>query len=156
MRDGEAAYREARSLGYDDDHIVLMGESLGRGVAAVLASTRKAAALVLDSPFSSAADAAAAHFPMVPVRWFMFDQFRSDLAIRDVHIPVLIVHGDGDSVIPISLAKRLFERANEPKAFITVAGGGHLVLGLPEVFARVRAWINATAGVQRHDRKASP
>jgi uncharacterized protein len=155
IRDGEAAYREARSRGYADDHIVLMGESLGTGIATVLAATRNAAALVLDSPFSSAADAAAAHYPIFPVRWFMLDQFRSDIVIRDVHIPVLIVHGDGDSVIPISLAKRLFERANEPKAFITVAGGGHLVLGLPEVFARVRAWIDATAGVQRHDRKAS-
>jgi fermentation-respiration switch protein FrsA (DUF1100 family) len=155
IRDGEAAYREARSRGYADDRIVLMGESLGTGVAAALAATGKAAALVLDSPFSSAADAAAAHFPVLPVRWFMFDQFRSDLAIRDVHIPVLIVHGDKDSVIPIRLAKRLFERANEPKAFITVAGGRHLVLGLPEVFAHVRAWIDATAGAKRHDRTAS-
>jgi uncharacterized protein len=120
-----------------------------------LAATCKAAALALDSPFSSAADAAAAHYPIFPVRWFMLDQFRSDIVIRDVHIPVLIVHGDGDSVIPISLAQRLFERANEPKSFITVAGGGHLVLGLPEVFARVRAWIDATAGVKRHDRRAS-
>src|SRR6516165_8749480 len=138
LRDGEAAYREARSRGYADDRIVLMGESLGTGIAVALAATGKAAALVLDSPFSSAADAAAAHFPVLPVRWFMLDQFRSDLAIRDVHIPVLIVHGEKDSVIPISLAKRLFECANEPKDFITVGGGGHLVLGLPEVFAHAR------------------
>jgi uncharacterized protein len=154
MRDGEAAYREAKHLGYSDDRIVLMGESLGTGIATVLAATRKAAALVLDSPFSSAADAAAAHYPIFPVRWFMIDQFRSDLAIRNVNIPVLIVHGDGDGVIPIALAKRLFERANEPKAFITVAGGGHLVLGLPEVFARVRVWIDGTAGLKPHDRTA--
>jgi uncharacterized protein len=154
MRDGEAAYREAKHLGYSDDRIVLMGESLGTGIATVLAATRKAAALVLDSPFSSAADAAAAHYPIFPVRWFMIDQFRSDLAIRNVNIPVLIVHGDGDGVIPIALAKRLFERANERKAFITVAGGGHLVLGLPEVFARVRAWIDGTAGLKPHDRTA--
>jgi alpha-beta hydrolase superfamily lysophospholipase len=64
------------------------------------------------------------------------DQFRSDLVIRDAHVPVLIVHGDEDRVTPISFAKRLFECANEPKTFISVAGGGHLMLGLPEVFAR--------------------
>jgi fermentation-respiration switch protein FrsA (DUF1100 family) len=154
MRDGGAAYREARSRGYDEDRIVLMGESLGTGIATALAATRRAAALVLDSPFSSAADAAAAHVPIFPVRWFMFDQFRSDLAIRNVKIPVLIVHGSDDGVIPIALAKRLFERANEPKALITVAGGGHLVLGLPDVFARVRAWIDGTAGLKPHDRTA--
>ena len=77
----------------------------------------------------------------------MFDQFRSDLAIRDVHIPVLIVHGEDDCV-PINLAKRLFERAKEPKAFISVAGARHLVLGSAEVFARVREWIDARTGVK--------
>jgi uncharacterized protein len=143
MRDGEAAYREARARGYDGDHIVLMGESLGTGVATALAAAHEAAALVLDSPFSSAVDVAAAHYRMFPVRWLMLDQFRSDLAIRDVHIPVLIVHGNEDRVIPINLAQRLFERANEPKTFLSVAGGQHLVLGLPEVFARVREWIDA-------------
>ena len=120
------------------------------GVAFPLAANRKAAILVLDSPFSSAVDVAAVHYRMLPVRWLMFDQFRSDLAIRDVRIPVLIVHGDEDRVIPISLAKRLFERANEPKEFISVAGGGHLVLGLTEVFVRVREWIDTKTMVKRH------
>ena len=80
----------------------------------------------------------------------MFDQFRSDLAIRDVHIAVLIVHGDEDRVTPINLAKQLFERANEPKAFIDVTGGGHLVLGSPEVFVRVREWIDTKTMGKRH------
>jgi uncharacterized protein len=77
MRDGEAAYREARAKGYDGDRIVLMGESLGTGVATALAATHEAAALVLDSPYSSAVDVAAAHYGVLPVRWLMFDQFRS-------------------------------------------------------------------------------
>jgi hypothetical protein len=79
MRDGEAAYREARARGYEYDHIILMGESLSTGVAIALAATHEAAALALDSPFSSAVDVAAAHYRMLPVRWRMFDQFLSDL-----------------------------------------------------------------------------
>jgi uncharacterized protein len=51
MLDGEAAYREARTRGYEGDRIVLMGESLGTGVAAALAAVHEAAALVLDSPY---------------------------------------------------------------------------------------------------------
>ena len=78
----------------------------------------------------------------------MFDQFRSDLTIRDVH-PVLIVHGDDDRVIPIT-SRRLFERANEPKEFITVVGGGHLVLGSTAVFGRVREWIDTKTVMKRH------
>jgi uncharacterized protein len=150
IRDGEAAYREARARGYDGDHIVLMGESLGTGIATALAAAHEAAALVLDSPFSSAVDIAAAHYRMFPVRWLMLDQFRSDLAIRDVHIPVLIVHGDADRVIPPNLAKQLFELANEPKEFMSVPGGEHLVLGLPEVFPRVREWIDMNTVVEGH------
>jgi uncharacterized protein len=149
LRDGEAAYREARARGYGGDRIVLMGESLGSGVATILASSHDAAALVLDSPFSSAVDVAAVHYGLLPVSWLMIDQFRSDTAIRAVHIPVLIVHGEEDDIIPINLAKQLSERANEPKVFISVAGGGHLVLGLTEVFARVREWIDARTGVKR-------
>jgi uncharacterized protein len=69
---------EARAWGYEYDRIIPMGESLGTGVAIPLAATHEAAALVLDSPFSSAVDVAAVHYRMLPVRWLMFDQFRSD------------------------------------------------------------------------------
>jgi uncharacterized protein len=151
MKDGEAAYLEARARGYDGDRIVLMGESLGTGVAIALAATREAAALVLDSPYSSAVEVAAAHYAIFPVNWLMFDRYRSDLAIGDVHIPILIVHGNEDAVIPISLARRLFELANEPKTFMQVSGGKHLALGLAEVFPRVCEWIDEQTGVARQN-----
>lgn len=142
MRDGEAAYEAARARGYSDKRIVVMGESLGTGVAASIAAEHDVAALVLDSPYSSTADVAAARFPLAPVRWIMFDQFRSDLAISKVRAPVLVVHGDRDDVIPIRFAERLFELANDPKTFIEDVGGGHLALAKPDVFPRVCAWID--------------
>ncbi|MGH7000647.1 MAG: alpha/beta hydrolase, partial [Stellaceae bacterium] len=142
MEDAETAYRQARARGYDGGRIVLMGESLGAGVAIALAARHEAAALVLDSPFSSAVAVAAAHYPIFPVKWLMFDRFRSDLVIGDVHIPILVLHGDEDDVVPIRLARRLIELANEPKTFMLVSGGKHLVLGLAEVLPRVHAWID--------------
>jgi uncharacterized protein len=157
MEDGETAYLEARARGYDGDRIVLMGESLGTGVAIALAATHQAAALVLDSPYSSAVEVAAAHYPIFPVKWLMFDRFRSDLAIGDVHVPVLVVHGDEDDVVPIRLARRLFELAKEPKTFMQVSGGKHLVLGLAEVFPRIREWIDEKTGVRRYgDARVDP
>jgi uncharacterized protein len=132
-----------RARGYDGDRIVPMGASLGTGVAIALAATHEAAALVLEAPYLSALDVASARYPIFPVSWLMLDQFRSDLAIRDVHVPFLMVHGEEDDVIPISSAKRLFEVANEPKAFVSVSGGNHLVLGLADVFPRVCDWIEA-------------
>ena len=126
MQDGEAAYREARARGYGGARIVLLGASLGTGVAIALAATHEAAALVLEAPYLSALDVAAAHYAIFPVSWLMLDQFRSDLAIRGVHVPVLMVHGEEDDVIPLSSAKRLFELANAPKTFVSVPGGNHL------------------------------
>src|ERR1700730_4948169 len=149
MEDAETAYLEARARGYDGDRIVLMGESLGPGVAIALAATHEAAALVLDSPYLSAVAVAAAHYRVFPVRWLMIDRFRADFAICGVHIPVLIVHGDEDGIIPINSAKRLFELANEPKIFMSVSGGGHLVLGSAEVFPPVREWIGTAIKVKR-------
>jgi len=125
MQDGEAAYREARAHGYDGDRIILMGASLGTGVAIALAATHEAAALVLEAPYLSALDVASRHYGIFPVRWLMLDRFRSDLAIRDVHIPVLMVHGEEDT------------------------GGNHLVLGLADVFPRVCEWIDARTTLAR-------
>jgi fermentation-respiration switch protein FrsA (DUF1100 family) len=143
IQDGEAAYREARARGYGGENIILMGASLGTGVAIALAAAHGAAALVLEAPYLSALDVAQTLYPIFPVRWLMLDQFRSDLAIRDVRVPVLMVHGEEDDVIPIGSARRLFELANEPKTFVSVPGGNHLVLGLANVFPRVCEWIDA-------------
>ena len=67
MQDGEAAYRGARARGYDGDRIVLMGASLGTGVAITLAATHEAAALVLEAPYLSALDVASRHYGIFPV-----------------------------------------------------------------------------------------
>ena len=119
-----------------------MGASLGTGVATALAARHETAALVLEAPYLSALDVASRHYGIFPVSWLMLDQFRSDLAIRDVHVPVLMVHGEEDNVIPISSAKRLFELAKEPKTFMSALGGGHLVLELADVFPRGCEWID--------------
>lgn len=156
LSDGEAAYKEAQRRGYGPDRIVLVGESLGTGVATALAAAHDAAALVLDSAFLSAADVAAALYPIFPVRYVMLDPFRSDLSIDKVKIPVLMVHGEADQVIPISSGRALFERANQPKAFVSVPGGEHLVLGLPAVFPRVREWIDEWVTRRAANRESRP
>jgi fermentation-respiration switch protein FrsA (DUF1100 family) len=120
-----------------------IGASLGTGVAIALAATHDAAALVLEAPYLSALDVASGHYAIFPVSWLMLDQFRSDLVIRDVHVPVLMVHGEEDDVIPLNSARRLFELANAPKTFFSVPGGNHLVLDLADVFPRVCEWIDA-------------
>jgi fermentation-respiration switch protein FrsA (DUF1100 family) len=127
LRDAEAAYRFTTSR-YPSSPVVLWGHSLGSGVAVALAARHPVARVILEAPFSSTVDVAALRFPIMPVRWLMLDQFRSDQRIDAVHAPLLIMHGDQDWVIPISLGERLFKLAHEPKRFVRFPGGNHIDL----------------------------
>ncbi len=74
IADGRAAYDFARKT-YPGAKIVLWGESLGTGVATAIAAEKDIAALVLEAPYTSTLDIAQAHYPFIPVRWLMKDQF---------------------------------------------------------------------------------
>ena len=81
--------------------------------------------IVLEAPFSSAADIAAAAYPFAPVRLLMKDPFRSDLRIGNVTAPVLILHGERDNVIPIRFGERLYALIKSPKRFVRFRDGSH-------------------------------
>ena len=127
LADADAAYAFAIAR-YQPERIVLWGESLGSGVAVALAAKRKVGRVLLESPFTSAADIGASVYWYVPVRFLMKDQFRSDERIRYVTAPVLILHGTDDHVVPITFGERLYALANEPKRLVLIPGGGHVNL----------------------------
>ena len=127
IRDAEAAYAFARAR-TPAKRIVLFGESLGTGVAVALASDHDIGALILDAPFTSAADVGAAVYPFVPVRWAMKDTFRSDERIGRVTAPLLVLHGEMDRVVPIRFGEALFTLAHEPKRLVRFPQGGHVDL----------------------------
>ena len=140
LRDAEAAYRFT-TLHYPSSPVVLWGHSLGSGVAVALAGRHRVTKVILEAPFSSTADVAAAMLPFVPVRWLMHDQFRSDQRIDAVHAPLLIMHGARDWVIPIRQGERLFKLANEPKRFVRFPDGGHDDLDRYGASAEVQRFI---------------
>jgi fermentation-respiration switch protein FrsA (DUF1100 family) len=147
IADARAAYAFTAQR-YPAARLVLWGESLGTGVAVAIAAEKaadksaekKVARLVLEAPFASAVSVAASVYPFVPVRFLMKDQFRSDLRISSVTVPVLIVHGDRDGVIPIASGEQLYALAKDPKRFLRVAGAGHEDLGMRAVEA-MRAFV---------------
>lgn len=124
IADGAAAYDFAAAR-YPAQTIVLWGESIGSGVAVPLATEKKVGAVVLEAPFTSAAEIAAARYFYIPVRLLMIDQFRSDAKIGALKAPLLIMHGTKDQVVPIALGERLFALAPEPKRFLRLVDGGH-------------------------------
>jgi fermentation-respiration switch protein FrsA (DUF1100 family) len=141
LLDASAAYDFAAAR-YPSGRIVLWGESLGTGVAVALAAERQVGGIILDAPFTSAADVGAAAYPFVPVRWFIKDSFRSDERIGKVRAPLLVLHGEQDRIVPIRFGEKLFELGNEPKRMVRLPLGDHVDLddhGAPDA---VRAFLN--------------
>lgn len=128
IADGKATMRFVAEQSYPPDRIVLYGESLGSGVAAGVAAQKPVAALALEAPFTSVADVAQDIYWYMPARWLVRDRFDSAARLRNLNVPVLIVHGAEDRVVRPKFARRLYEAANEPKALHMIEGAHHLDL----------------------------
>jgi uncharacterized protein len=115
----------ARREGIAENRIVLMGRSLGGGVAVDLAAADGARGLVLESTFTSIPDVGQTMYPLLPIRMLMQTRFNSLRKIGDYHGPLLQSHGTADRLIPPAIARRLFDAANEPKQFVPIPGGDH-------------------------------
>jgi pimeloyl-ACP methyl ester carboxylesterase len=106
--------------------IVVIGRSLGSGVAVWVASQRPVARLVLVTPFDSLADAAAAQYPFVPVRWLLRDKFESWRYAPQVTAPTRIIVAEDDELVPRSSSDRLRTRFKEGiVSYVVVPGVGH-------------------------------
>lgn len=138
--DARAAYAWL-SQRYDSARIVIHGFSLGTGVALRLARDVHVRALVLEAPYTAVVDVAAGLYPFLPVRLLMRDQFRSRDWIGAVDAPLLIVHGDADSQIPIAHGERLFAMARDRKRFVRIEGGGHDDLVEHGIYHAIEAFL---------------
>lgn len=115
----------AKRAGVAERDIVLMGESLGTGVVVDLAAVDGARGLILLSAFTSRPDVAAWHRPWLPMQLLMRIRLNSLSKIADYQGPLLSAHGDADKTVPYAQGQQLFEAANEPKRFVTLAGCDH-------------------------------
>lgn len=106
--DAEAAlWHLHNGLGVPSPEVVLEGQSLGSGVAVEMAKRGHGARLVLISPFTSVADVASATLPLLPTRWLVRDKFDNLAKAPGLSLPVLVIHGSEDEVIPFSMGERL-------------------------------------------------
>ncbi|XZE21458.1 alpha/beta hydrolase [Pirellulaceae bacterium SH449] len=88
--------------------VLAMGRSLGGAAAIEMALRCRVDGLILDRTFSSIADVASHHFPLLPVRWLMRNKFYSDRKINNYRGELLQMHGLADEVVPIQFGERLF------------------------------------------------
>lgn len=133
-------------LGVSRDAMVLQGQSLGSGVAVELATRGYGGRLALLSPFTSIPDVAAEYYGWLPVRLLARDVFDNARKAPTLAVPVWVVHGDRDEVIPFRLGRRLstlFPRAR----LLVVEGGGHNdLLARAEVLPELIAFAKGQGG----------
>lgn len=139
--DARAGYDWLIAHDYQPRDIVIHGFSLGSGVAVRLAMDHPARALILEAPFTGVDDVAAAKFSPL-ARYLIRDGFRSRERIADVHMPVLIVHGDRDTVVPFEQGERLYALANEPKQFVRMPGSDHATLVRDGIYPHIAAFLS--------------
>jgi fermentation-respiration switch protein FrsA (DUF1100 family) len=143
IADGRAAQRWlAARMGIEPDEVVVMGRSLGGGVAVAVAAEEGAQALVLENAFPILPDVAARHYPWLPVRWVMDNRYDCLSRIKNYRGPLLQSHGTTDELIPIEMARRLFDASPSPnKQWIELPGLGHNSGWPADYYVRLRVFL---------------
>jgi fermentation-respiration switch protein FrsA (DUF1100 family) len=127
------------------DRILLVGSSLGGGVAVDLARRQPHRALVLLSTFTSIPDMAQQVYFFLPARYLVRNRFDNLAKIAQCSRPVFFAHGTADDVIPYEHSERLFAAAKEPKRFLPLPGQGHDESIPPELFRALKEFLQTHA-----------
>ncbi len=121
------------------ERVVIVGESLGSGVATNLATKNEAAGLILIASYTSMDDMAQRQFPMFPAKWLVKDRYRSIDRIDRIDMPLSWIHGTADELIPFAMGQELFDAAKDPKTRHSIEQGGHndlWSLGIDDIVRR--------------------
>tara|TARA_B100000315_G_scaffold45852_1_gene40650 strand:- start:3673 stop:4425 length:753 start_codon:yes stop_codon:yes gene_type:complete len=124
--------------------LVVFGRSLGSAVAGYVVSQQSAAGLILESSFPSIAYMARTHYFGLPAHWLLRARFDLVSRLRNVKVPLLVIHGDRDRIVPIQLGKAVYETVMTSKDFYIVSGAGHNdvpIVGGQQYFNRIKRFI---------------
>jgi pimeloyl-ACP methyl ester carboxylesterase len=131
-RDADTLYDLASKI-FSPEQIIIYGRSLGTGVASQLASRRPGNKLILETPYYSMHELARSYFPVYPVGLLLKYRFPVSDYLKEVKIPVYLIHGNCDEVVPYSQSVKI--RKAKPSAhLITIRDGNHNDLAEFEIF----------------------
>tara|TARA_X000001036_G_scaffold221848_1_gene207599 strand:- start:210 stop:1010 length:801 start_codon:yes stop_codon:yes gene_type:complete len=125
--DAKASIKWLNEQGVKNSQIILYGESLGSGVAVEIGKENNFNSIILESPFTSIENSAKIYYPYLPVKLLLKDRYDSISKIKKINTPILIMHGKKDDVVPFSMGKELFEKANSPKYSYFTSDDDHMM-----------------------------
>jgi uncharacterized protein len=145
MADARLAYHALLKEGVAPRSIIAYGESLGSGIAARMASELPVGGVILDAPYTSIVDVAAKAYPFLPVRQFLIDRYETTRYVGHIQAPLLILHGEQDSVVPVAMGREIARLAPEPKRLVVFPNGHHsdLYVNGNNAIDAVRSWIGS-------------
>jgi fermentation-respiration switch protein FrsA (DUF1100 family) len=124
-RDVRAARQFLIDEGVPGNRLLYYGESLGAAVVAELATEHPPAGLVLRSPFTDLASVGQIHYPFLPVRALLKDRFPVAEYVTRVAVPITVVYGTEDSIVPPGESRRSVAAARVPTCLVAVEGADH-------------------------------
>jgi pimeloyl-ACP methyl ester carboxylesterase len=138
----------ARRPDVDAARIVLVGRSLGTGVATYVAARRPVRGVVLISPYDSMVALAGHHYPFLPVRLLLRHRFDSIERAPGIRAPLLAIAAERDEIIPSERSRRLYDAWGGPKRWVVIPEANHNDLGPQRsVWQPILAFLNtARAG----------
>ena len=113
--DGRSAINWLKEKGLKEEDIIVYGESLGTGIATEISQNKNFAGLILETPFTSMIEAAKNFYPYIPVGLILKDKYENNEKIKNINIPILVMHGEIDQIVPFWMGKKIFKLASEPK-----------------------------------------
>ena len=124
--DALSAYRWLQSKGFKENRVLIWGHSLGSSVAAQLASQTHPAGLILEGAFPSIYAVSREKYPWLLFPPFLIrDKFCTENYVARRTCPLLEIHAERDSIIPLFLGRKVFGKAAEPKEWMTIEGINH-------------------------------
>ena len=113
--DGLSAVNWIINQGVKEENIILYGESLGTGIATEVAQNKNFAGIILETPFTSMINAAKEFYPYIPVNLLLKDRYENYKKIKNINIPILVMHGEADQIVPFRMGKKIYDIAKQPK-----------------------------------------
>ena len=140
--DADEAVKWLNNQGVISKNIILYGESLGTGVATELGTSNAFGGIILESPFTSIANAAKIYYPYLPVSIILKDRYDSIGKIKNINTPIFIMHGKMDNIVPQQMGLELFEKANNPKYSYFPEDDDHMMNYNKQLLNEIKLFIN--------------
>ena len=114
---------------------------MGTGIATEIAQNKNFAGIILETPFTSMINAAKEFYPYIPVNLLLKDRFENYKKVKNINIPILVMHGEKDKIVPFKMGKKIYQLANDPKYSYFTKQDNHMMVYDDQMIETLKRFI---------------